>query len=76
MKTQNLLGKIIYQIALRSYAEGVLEGAKNPTKSYTAKEFETTFKKIWFKVQIVSVNKINDETIHKTSDEILKLYFK
>ena len=68
----NLLGKIAYQIALLSFLEGVKvsEEANNNLET-----LEKKFQKIWFKVQILSVNKINDETIFKTSDEILKLYF-
>lgn len=68
----NLLGKIAYQIALLSFLEGVKvsEEANNNLET-----LEEKFQKIWFKVQILSVNKINDETLFKTSDEILKLYF-
>ena len=68
----NLLGKITYQIALLSFLEGVKvsEEANNNLET-----LEEKFQKVWFKVQILSVNKINDETISKTSDEILKLYF-
>lgn len=68
----NLLGKIAYQIALLSFLEGVKvsEEANNNLET-----LEEKFQKIWFKVQILSVNKINDETLLKTSDEVLKLYF-
>ena len=68
----NLLGKIAYQIALLSFLEGVKvsEEANNNLET-----LEEKFQKIWFKVQILSVNKINDETLFKTSDEVLKLYF-
>lgn len=73
----NLLGKIAYEMAFLAYLEGVIKGSKNsgPTNSEIdtlEKEFQ---KEIWFKVQILSVNKINDETISETSDEILKIYF-
>lgn len=69
----NLLGKIAYQIALLAFLEGVKvsEEANNNLET-----LEKKFQKIWFKIQILSVNKINDETISKTSDEILKLYFR
>lgn len=68
----NLLGKIAYQMALLAFLEGVKvsEEANNNLET-----LEEKFQKIWFKVQILSVNKINDETLFKTSDEILKLYF-
>lgn len=68
----NLLGKIAYQIALLSFLEGVKvsEEANNNLET-----LEEKFQKVWFKVQILSVNKINDETLFKTSDEVLKLYF-
>ena len=68
----NLLGEIVYQIALLSFLEGikVSEEANNNLET-----LEEKFQKIWFKVQILSVNKINDETLFKTSDEVLKLYF-
>ena len=68
----NLLGKITYQIALLAFLEGVKvsKEAKNNLET-----LEEKFQKVWFKVQILSVNKINDETLFKTSDEILKLYF-
>ena len=68
----NLLGKIASQIALLSFLEGVKvsEEANNNLET-----LEEKFQKVWFKVQILSVNKINDETLFKTSDEILKLYF-
>ena len=68
----NLLGKIAYEMAFIAYLEGVKvsEEANNNLET-----LEEKFQKIWFKVQILSVNKINDETLFKTSDEILKLYF-
>ena len=71
-QNKNLLGEITYQIALLSFLEGVKvsEEANNNLET-----LEEKFQKIWFKVQILSVNKINDETLFKTSDEILKLYF-
>lgn len=67
----NLLGKIAYQIALLAF----LEGVKVSEETNNIETLEKKFQKIWFKVQILSVNKINDETLFKTSDEILKLYF-
>lgn len=67
----NLLGKIAYQIALLAF----LEGVKVSEETDNLETLEEKFQKIWFKVQILSVNKINDETLFKTSDEILKLYF-
>lgn len=71
-QNKNLLGEIAYQIALLSFLEGVKvsEEANNNLET-----LEEKFQKIWFKVQILSVNKINDETLFKTSDEVLKLYF-
>lgn len=73
----NLLSKIAYEIAFMAYLEGVIKGSKN--SSLTNSEMDTLEKEfqeqIWFKVQILSVNKINDETISETSDEILKIYF-
>ena len=73
----NLLGKIAYETAFIAYLEGVKKGSTN--SDLTNSEVDTLEKefqqKIWFKVQILSVNKINDETISETSDEILKLYF-
>lgn len=68
----NLLGKITYQIALLSFLEGVKVSEEADNNLETLEE---KFQKIWFKVQILSVNKINDETLFKASDEILKLYF-
>ena len=73
----NLLGKIAYEMAFIAYLEGVIKGSKNSGLTNSEvdaleKEFQ---KQIWFKVQILSVNKINDETISETSDEILKIYF-
>ena len=71
LNKKNLLGEIAYQIALLSFLEGVkVEKANNNLET-----LEKKFQNVWFKVQILSVNKINDETISKTSDEILKLYF-
>ena len=71
-QNKNLLGDIAYQIALLSFLEGVKvsEEANNNLET-----LEEKFQKVWFKVQILSVNKINDETIFKMSDETLKLYF-
>ena len=73
----NLLGKIAYEMAFIAYLEGVVKGSTN--SGLTNSEIDTLEKEfqeqIWFKVQILSVNKINDETISKTSDEILKIYF-
>lgn len=71
-QNKNLLGEITYQIALLSF----LEGVKISEEANNLETLEKKFQKIWFKVQILSVNKINDETISKTSDEILKLYFR
>lgn len=73
----NLLGKIAYKMAFISYLEGVKKGSTNSGLTNSEinaleKEFQ---QEVWFKVQILSVNKINDETLFKTSDEILKLYF-
>ena len=68
----NLLGKITYQMALLAFLEGVKVSEKANNNLET---LEKKFQKIWFKVQILSVNKINDETLLKTSDEVLKLYF-
>ena len=67
----NLIGKIAYQIALLSF----LEGVKVSEETDNLETLEEKFQKVWFKVQILSVNKINDETLLKTSDEVLKLYF-
>ena len=71
-QNKNLLGEIAYEMAFISYLEGVKvsEEANNNLET-----LEEKFQKVWFKVQILSVNKINDETLFKTSDEILKLYF-
>ena len=68
---KNLLGEIAYQIALLSF----LEGVKVSETDKNIENIEKKFQKVWFKVQILSVNKINDETLLKTSDEVLKLYF-
>lgn len=73
-QNKNLLGEIAYQMSFISF----LEGVKVSNPNITNEEFETLSKKfqeIWFKVQILAVNKVNDETIYETSDEILKLYF-
>ena len=70
-QNKNLLGEITYQIALLAF----LEGVKVSETNNNLETLEEKFQKIWFKIQIISVNKINDETIFKTSDEILKLYF-
>ena len=69
---KNLLGKIAYEMAFIAYLEGVKVSEETNNNSETLEE---KFQKVWFKVQILSVNKINDETLFKTSDEILKLYF-
>lgn len=76
-QSENLLGKIAYEMAFIAYLEGVVKGSTNSGLTNSEidileKEFQ---QKIWFKVQILSVNKINDETISETSDEILKIYF-
>lgn len=70
-QNKNLLGEITYQIALLAF----LEGVKVSEETDNLETLEEKFQKIWFKVQILSVNKINDETLLKTSDEVLKLYF-
>lgn len=73
-QNKNLLGEIAYQMSFISF----LEGVKVSNPNITNEEFETLSKKfqeIWFKIQIVSVNKVNDKTISETSDEILKIYF-
>ena len=69
---KNLLSEITYQIALLAFLEGVKvsEEANNNLET-----LEKKFQKVWFKIQILSINKINDETIFKMSDETLKLYF-
>ena len=72
LEKNNLLGKITYQIALLAFLEGVKVSKEANNNLET---LEKKFQKVWFKVQILSVNKINDETLFKTSDEILKLYF-
>jgi hypothetical protein len=71
-QNKNLLGEIAYQIALLAFLEGVKVSSEETNNLETLKK---KFQEIWFKVQILSVNKINDETISETSDEILKLYF-
>ena len=71
-QNKNLLGEIAYQIALLAFLEGVKVSEEADNNLETLEE---KFQKIWFKVQILSVNKINDETLFKTSDEVLKLYF-
>ena len=77
LEKNNLLGKIAYEIAFIAYLEGVKKSSTN--SGLTNSEVDTLEKefqqKIWFKVQILSVNKINDETLFKMSDETLKLYF-
>lgn len=70
-QNKNLLGEIAYQIALLAF----LEGVKVSEETDNLETLEKKFQKVWFKVQILSVNKINDETLFKTSDEVLKLYF-
>lgn len=70
-QNKNLLGEIAYQIALLAF----LEGVKVSEETDNLETLEEKFQKVWFKVQILSVNKINDETLFKTSDEVLKLYF-
>lgn len=70
-QNKNLLGEIVYQIALLAFLEGVKVSSEETNLEILKKKFQ----EVWFKVQILSVNKINDETIFKTSDEILKLYF-
>lgn len=68
----NLLGKIAYEMAFIAYLEGVKVSEESNNNLETLEE---KFQKVWFKVQILSVNKINDETLFKMSDETLKLYF-
>ena len=68
----NLLGKIAYELAFIAYLEGVKVSEESNNNLETLEE---KFQKVWFKIQILSVNKINDETIFKMSDETLKLYF-
>ena len=68
----NLLGKIAYEMAFIAYLDGVKVSEKANNNLET---LEKKFQKVWFKVQILSVNKVNDETLLKTSDEVLKLYF-
>lgn len=70
-QNKNLLGEIAYQIALLAF----LEGVKVSEETNNLETLKKKFQKVWFKIQILSVNKINDETISKTSEEILKLYF-
>ena len=69
----NLLGKIAYQMTLLAFLEGIK--VSEEANNNNLETLEEKFQKVWFKVQILSVNKINDETLLKTSDEILKLYF-
>ena len=69
---KNLLGEIAYQIALLAFLEGVKVSEESDNNFETLEE---KFQKVWFKIQILSVNKINDETIFKMSNETLKLYF-
>lgn len=73
-QSKNLLGEIAYEIAFIAYLEGIKVSNSGLTNS-DIETFEKEFQKIWFKIQILSVNKINDETISETSDEILKIYF-
>lgn len=73
-QSKNLLGEIAYEMAFIAYLEGIKVSNSGLTNS-DVETFEKEFQKIWFKIQIFSVNKINDETISKTSDEILKIYF-
>ena len=73
-QSKNLLGEIAYEMAFIAYLEGIKVSNSGLTNS-DVETFEKEFQKIWFKIQILSVNKINDETISKTSDEILKIYF-
>lgn len=70
-QNKNLLGEIAYQIALLAF----LEGVKVSEEINNLETLKKKFQKVWFKVQILSINKINDETISETSDEILKIYF-
>lgn len=70
-QNKNLLGEVAYQMALLAF----LEGVKVSEEANNLETLEEKFQKVWFKVQILSVNKINDETLLKTSDEVLKLYF-
>ena len=74
-KENNLLGKIAYEMAFIAYLEGVKKVSNSGLTNSNIETFEKEFQKIWFKIQILSVNKINDETISETSDEILKIYF-
>lgn len=67
----NLLGKIAYEMAFIAF----LEGVKVSSEETNLETLEEKFRKVWFKVQILSVNKINDETLFKMSNETLKLYF-
>ena len=69
----NLLGKIAYEMAFIAYLEGVK--VSEEANNNNLETLEEKFQKVWFKVQILSVNKINDETLFKMSDETLKLYF-
>ena len=73
-QSKNLLGEIAYEMAFIAYLEGIKVSNSGLTNS-DVETFEKEFQKIWFKIQILSVNKINDETISETSDEILKIYF-
>lgn len=75
-QNKNLLGEIAYELAFIAYLEGVKKGSNSNLTNSEVDNLEKEFQqKIWFKVQILSVNKINDETISETSEEILKLYF-
>ena len=73
-QSKNLLGEIAYEMAFIAYLEGIKDSNSGLTNS-DIETFEKEFQKIWFKIQILSINKINDETISETSDEILKIYF-
>ena len=73
-QSKNLLGEIAHEMTFIAFLEGVK--VQNP--NITDDEFETLSKKfqeVWFKIQILAVNKVNDETICETSDKILKIYF-
>lgn len=74
-QSKNLLGEIAYEMAFIAYLEGVKVSTNSSLTNLEVDTLEKEFQKIWFKVQILSVNKINDETISETSDEILKIYF-
>lgn len=71
----NLLGKVAYVMAFISYLEGVKKVSNLDLSDLEFETLKKEFQKIWFKVQIISLNKVNDETISETSNEILKIYF-